>query len=166
MNGTLLAMAALLAALAALAWQRGGQELVAKGLGDGWGMLVQFGPLVALSFLAAAFAGALIPAQWVRDALGESSGLRGIAIATGAGILTPAGPYTSMPIAAVMLKAGAGVGPVVAFLTGWALVALHRLVAWEIPILGLRLALLRYAISLAVPLLAGLAARALAGGPR
>lgn len=166
MNGTLLAMLAALVALAALAWQRGGSELVAKGMGDGWGMLVRFGPLVVISFLAAGFADALIPAQWVRDTLGESSGLRGIAIAAGAGILTPAGPYTSMPIAAVMLKAGAGVGPVVAFLTGWALLALHRLVAWEIPILGLRLALLRYAISLAAPLLAGLAARALAGALR
>jgi hypothetical protein len=49
----------------------------------------------------------------------------------------------------------------VAFLTGWALLALHRLLAWEVPILGWRMALLRYGISLLLPVAAGLAARAL-----
>jgi uncharacterized membrane protein YraQ (UPF0718 family) len=162
-DATLLAMLAALAALAALALQRGGSELLARGLGEGWGMLVRFGPVVAISFLAAGLAGALVPGRWVQEALGEHSGLRGIALAAGAGLLVPAGPYVSMPIAAVMLKAGAAAGPVVAFVTSWALLALHRLVAWEVPILGPRLALLRWAICLALPLLAGLAARALTG---
>ena len=49
----------------------------------------------------------------------------------------------------------------IAFLTAWSLLALHRLVAWEIPILGWRLAALRYGVSLVIPVLAGLAARAL-----
>ena len=66
-----------------------------------------------------------------------------------------------MPIAAVMLRAGAATGPVIAFLTAWSLLALHRLVAWEVPILGWRIAALRYGVSLAIPVLAGLAARAL-----
>ncbi len=166
MNGTLFAMLALLAALGALAWLRGGPELLTRGLGDGFGVLLRFGPLVAISFLAAGFAEALIPLAWVRDSLGEHSGLRGIGIATLAGVLTPAGPFVSLPIAAVMVRAGAGAGPVVAFVTGWSLLALHRLVAWEIPILGLRLALLRYGVCLALPLVAGLAARALAGSLR
>jgi hypothetical protein len=52
---------------------------------------------------------------------------------------------------------------VVAFLTAWSLLALHRFVAWEIPILGWRLAALRYSVSLAIPVLAGLAARWLRG---
>jgi uncharacterized membrane protein YraQ (UPF0718 family) len=67
-----------------------------------------------------------------------------------------------MPIAALMLRAGAGTGAVVAFLAAWALLALHRFVAWEVPILGWRLATLRYGLCLVVPVLAGLAARALA----
>ena len=166
MSATLLAMLAVLAALGALAHLRGGPELLARGLGDGWAQLLRFGPLVAVSFLPAGFAEVQIPAQWVRESLGESSGLRGIALATAAGILTPAGPFVSLPIAAVMVRAGAGPGPVVAFVTGWSLLALHRLVAWEIPILGPRLAFLRYGVSLAFPVLAGLAARALAGALR
>jgi uncharacterized membrane protein YraQ (UPF0718 family) len=60
-----------------------------------------------------------------------------------------------MPIALVMIRAGAAVGPVVAFLTGWSLLSLHRLVAWEIPILGWKFAVLRYVASLALPLIAG-----------
>ena len=56
---------------------------------------------------------------------------------------------------AVMIRAGAAVGPVVAFLTGWSVLALHRTVAWEIPILGIRFALLRWGVSLLLPVLAG-----------
>ncbi len=66
-----------------------------------------------------------------------------------------------MPIAVVLLRSGAETGPVVAYLTGWSLLALHRLIAWEAPILGWNFALFRWGICLALPLLAGLLARAL-----
>ena len=78
------------------------------------------------------------------------------------GMLTPAGPFVAMPIAVVMLRAGAANAPVIAYLTAWSLLALHRFVAWEVPILGWQFASLRYGVSLAIPVLAGLAARALA----
>jgi uncharacterized membrane protein YraQ (UPF0718 family) len=114
-----------------------------------------------VSFLAAGIAQVLIPQEWVREALGEGSGLRGILLGAAAGIITPAGPFVSMPIAVVMLRSGAETGPVVAYLTGWALLALHRLIAWEAPILGWNFALFRWGICLVLPLLAGLLARAL-----
>ena len=160
-DGTLLFLTAVLFAVAALAWLRGGQELVSQGFASGWDQLLRFGPMIVVSFLAAGFADQLIPPAWVRQQLGADSGLRGIALATGVGILTPAGPFVSMPIAAAMMRTGAGVGPVVAFLSSWSLLAVHRLVAWEVPILGWRLALLRYATCAALPIAAGLAARAL-----
>jgi hypothetical protein len=69
-----------------------------------------------------------------------------------------------MPLAAILLRSGAAVGPVTAFVTGWALLAVHRLIAWELPILGWRFALLRWGVSLVLPVLAGLAAGALARG--
>jgi hypothetical protein len=50
---------------------------------------------------------------------------------------------------------------VIAFLTAWSLLALHRFVAWEIPILGWQFATLRYGVSLVIPVLAGLTVRAL-----
>jgi uncharacterized membrane protein YraQ (UPF0718 family) len=160
-DGTLLFLTAVLAAVAALAWWRGGPELMSQGFASGWDSLVRFAPMIIVSFLAAGFADQLIPPAWVRQQLGADSGLRGIALATGVGILTPAGPFVSMPIAAAMIRTGAGAGPVVAFLSSWSLLAIHRLVAWEVPILGWRVALLRYVTCAALPIIAGFAARAL-----
>jgi uncharacterized membrane protein YraQ (UPF0718 family) len=151
----------LFALLAALAWARGGAPLVQQGLESGSRMIVRFALVIVVSFLAAGLAEALLPQSWLRDSLGESSGLRGILLATGLGALTPAGPFVAIPIAAVMVRSGAGTAPVIAYVTAWSLLAVHRLVAWEVPILGWRLALLRYGVSLGIPVLAGLAARSL-----
>ena len=148
--------------LAALAYARGGAPLVQQGLAGGGRLILRYSLVIAVSFVAAGFAELLLPRQWLSESFGETAGLRGILLATCMGMLTPAGPFVAMPIAAVMVRAGAATGPVIAFLTAWSLLALHRLVAWEVPILGWRLAALRYGVSLAIPVLAGLAARALA----
>jgi uncharacterized protein len=161
LDGTLILLLVILAGLSALAWSRGGAELVGQGFASGTNLLLRYALILIVSFLAAGFAEILIPQTWIRESLGTDAGLRGILIASGAGLVTPAGPFVSMPIAALMIRAGAGVGAVVAFLTAWSLLALHRLVAWEVPILGWRFALLRYGLSLVLPVLAGLAARAL-----
>jgi uncharacterized membrane protein YraQ (UPF0718 family) len=161
-DGTLFVLLGALAALAALAWWRGGEALLAEGFGGGLRLLQRYALVIAVSLVVAGFADVLIPTDWVRQNLSAASGLRGILIGTAAGMLTPAGPFVSMPIAAVLLKSGAAVGPVMAFLTGWALLALHRFVAWEVPILGWRFALLRFGLSLGLPLAVGLLARALA----
>lgn len=163
MNGSLAIMLAVVAALVAVAAVRGGAPLVREGLGRGGGLLVEFSLLLVVSFLAAGLAQVLIPRGWFEGALGAGSGVRGLAIGTGAGAITPAGPFVSMPIAAIMLRSGAAPGPVVAYLTAWALLSLNRFVAWEIPILGIRFALLRWAVCLVLPLLAGLLTRALVG---
>jgi uncharacterized protein len=160
-DGTLIFLLAVLAAVAALAHWRGGSAAVTQGFGEGWATLVRFGPMIVVSFLAAGFADQLIPPEWVRAQLGADSGLRGIALATGVGIVTPAGPFVSMPVAAAMIRTGAGAGPVVAFLSSWSLLAIHRLIAWEVPILGWRFAIVRYATCAALPFVAGFAARAL-----
>ncbi len=152
---------ALCALLAALAWTRGGAPLVQQGLEGGGRMILRYALVIAVSFLAAGLAEVLLPRAWLSSALGESSGLRGILLATGLGMITPSGPFVAIPTAAVMLRSGAGVAPVIAFVSAWSLIALHRLVAWEIPILGWRVAMLRYGVCLGIPVLAGLAARSL-----
>lgn len=155
-------MLAVVVVLAALAWRQGGQELALRGLREGVRSLGQFGALIAVSFLAAGLATVLIPREWIQSQLGDQAGFRAIGLATLAGVITPAGPFVSLPIAAAMRASGAGTGAVVAYLTAWALLAVHRLVAWEAPILGTRFALFRWSVSLALPLAAGLLARALA----
>jgi uncharacterized membrane protein YraQ (UPF0718 family) len=164
LDAQLALMVVLLLALVAVAWATGGEPQVRQGLAEGARLLLRYGLLIAVSFLAAGVAQSLIPRAMIEEALGERAGLRGILLATGAGALTPAGPFVSMPIAAVLLRAGASSAAVVAFLTAWSLLAVHRLVAWETPILGLRFALLRYAVSLGLPVLAGLITRLVARG--
>jgi len=159
-DGTLLMLIAVVAALAWLVYARGGEELLRRGLGDGGMLLYRYGLLIVVSFLAAGLASAVLPEQWMARNLGAESGLRGILLAAAAGIVTPAGPFVSMPIAAVMIKSGAGSGPIVAFIAGWSLLALHRFIAWEVPMLGWRFALLRYSTCLVLPPIAGLIARA------
>ncbi len=160
-DGTLIVLTLLLLGLATLAWLQGGHALFGEGLRGGTRLLTRYALVLAVSLLAAGFAEVLIPKQWVSEQLGEDSGMRSILVATAAGALTPAGPFVSMPIAAVMLRAGASVASVVAFLTAWSLLAVHRFVAWEVPILGWRFALLRWGLSLGLPVAAGLLARAL-----
>jgi uncharacterized membrane protein YraQ (UPF0718 family) len=160
LDGTLLVLIAAVVALAGVAYARGGGLLLRQGLADGGVLLHRYALLIAVSFLAAGLASAVVPEQWVGRSLGAGSGLRGILLASAVGMVTPAGPFVSMPLAAAMIRAGAGAGPVVAFLAAWALLALHRLIAWEVPMLGWRFALLRYGVCLALPPVAGLIARA------
>ena len=161
LDAQLVLMLTIAVALAALAWWRGGATLLRAGLAEGSDQLLRFGLLIAVSFLAAGFAQVLIPSEWIRSALGRDSGLRGMAFATAAGIATPAGPFVSLPIAATLLRSGAEPAAVVTYLTAWSLLAVHRLVAWEVPLLGARFALVRYAMCVALPVLAGLLTRGL-----
>ncbi|MCG8588387.1 MAG: hypothetical protein MJE66_03780 [Proteobacteria bacterium] len=160
-DATFWVIVAVVCALLALAWWRGGGDLVARGLGQGGGLLVRFGAVIVLSFLAAGLAEVLLPREWVRGALGDEAGARAIWVGAAAGLVTPSGPFVSMPLAAAMLRTGASSAAVVAFLSAWALLSIHRLVAWEVPILGWRFALLRYAVCLGLPLFAGFGVRLL-----
>jgi len=163
-DATAILMGVMVLGLGLVAYRQGGGDLLAEGLAGGATLLIRYGLVLLLAFLAAGFAEVLIPHDWVRETLGADSGWRGIAIAWGAGIITPAGPFVSMPIAAVMVRAGATPAVVVVFLTAWALLALHRFVAWEIPILGWRVAALRYGACALLPLVAGGIARLVTRG--
>ena len=145
--------------LSGIAFGRGGTPLLGDALGGGLRLLLRFGLVIALSFLVAGLAETLMPREWVTAALGADSGLRGLVLASLAGIVTPAGPFVSMPLAAGMLRSGAAPAAVVTFLASWSLLAAHRLFAWEVPILGATFAITRWAICLVLPILAGIATR-------
>jgi uncharacterized membrane protein YraQ (UPF0718 family) len=86
------------------------------------------------------------------------SGFRGILLGTVAGAIAPGGPYVSLPIAAGLIKSGAGVGTMVAFLTGWSLWALGRL-PMEVGILGWKFTIIRFTSTFIFPPIAGLIAQ-------
>jgi uncharacterized membrane protein YraQ (UPF0718 family) len=132
-----------------------------QGLSETAKLGLQMLPVLVPAFVLAGMMSALIPPTLVSQWLGQDAGLRGLLIATLAGALTPAGPFVAFPLLAVLLKSGASVGAVSAYLSAWALLGVHRVIALEIPLLGWRFALVRYAVSLAAPLVIGFCAQLL-----
>jgi uncharacterized membrane protein YraQ (UPF0718 family) len=90
--------------------------------------------------------------------LGQESGFRGILIGTIAGGFSPGGPYVNLPIAAALLRSGASVGTMVAFLTGWSLWAINRL-PMEVGILGWKFTVIRFICTFFFPPIAGFLAQ-------
>ena len=130
-----------------------------------WKMLVEILPLLVFAFIVAGMVQVLLPRDLISKWVGVESGLRGILIGTVAGGLTPGGPYVSLPVVAGFLRAGASVGTMVAFLTGWSLWAVSRL-PMELGILGWKFTLVRFACTFFFPPIAGLLAQAIFTGPR
>ncbi|MCA9417040.1 MAG: permease, partial [Candidatus Omnitrophica bacterium] len=129
-----------------------------QGLKSALTLTVSLMPLLVFAFVVAGMIQVLIPASIVSRWVGPESGFRGILLGSIAGGLAPGGPYVSLPIAAGLVQSGAGVGTMVAFLTGWSLWAVARL-PMEIGILGWRLTLARVVSTLVFPPLAGLIAQ-------
>jgi len=117
---------------------------------------VELMPRIAVAIAAAGFIGKLVPAQIVAAYIGPESGLYGVTLATLVGAITPAGPIVSFPLVAVLLKSGAGFPQVVAFLTAWSVFALHRVLIYEISMMGWRFCAVRLIASAPLPFLAAL----------
>ncbi len=130
------------------------------GLRGGLRMILTVLPLLFCAFTVASMVQVMLPAESIARWIGPASGIRGILLGSVAGGLAPGGPFVSMPIAAALVGSGAGIGTVVAFMTGWSLWAITRLPI-EISLLGWRLTLARFASTLIFPPIAGLIAHLL-----
>lgn len=154
MKAAALVMAAVTLALGGLCLARGGTALVVDGVragARGMGALV---PLLLVVVLLSGFVEVLLPREVVARWLSDSSGPRGIAVAWLAGVLTPGGGPIGLPIAAALMRSGAGLGVLVTYLTAMSLLSFVR-IPMEMGIYGTRLTLVRVASSAALPLLAG-----------
>ena len=149
-------MGVIAVALLYIAYQRGGGEHVV-GLKSAGNLLVQILPLLIFAFIVAGMIQVLIPRELIAKWVGVESGLRGILIGSVLGGLMPGGPMTSLPVAAGLLRVGASIGTMVAFLTGWSLLAFTRL-PMEIGIMGWKFSLIRLACVFFFPPIAGLIA--------
>ncbi len=152
-------MACLAIGLVLLGYFKGNnQHLI--GLKSASKMTIQVLPLLIFAFIIAGMIQVLLPHAMVAKWIGTESGWRGILIGTVAGGLAPGGPYVSLPIAIGLMRSGASVGTMVAFLTGWSLWAVSRL-PMEIGILGWKLSLIRLGCTFFFPPIAGLLAQLL-----
>ena len=136
----------------------GGQAFYNSLVGD-LRLLLSILPKLVAAMLLAGFIQVLLPREWVARWIGEQSGLKGFAIATGAGALTPGGPMTSFPLVSALHAAGSGRGTLVAYLTSWATLGLQRILVWEVPLMGFEFALVRWLASLPLPFIAAGIAR-------
>ncbi|WP_439595634.1 hypothetical protein [Falsiroseomonas sp.] len=132
-----------------------------RAVADAGGALWRVLPVMLMALPMAAFIAELIPAGWAEQWLGPDSGFVGVVLASLAGGMLPGGPFVTFPLVLGFLKAGAGPSQMVALISGWAILGMHRTLAWELPILGGRFILLRLMASFALPLLAGMAAELL-----
>jgi uncharacterized membrane protein YraQ (UPF0718 family) len=111
-------------------------------------------PRLAVGIIGAGFIAKALPQDVVSGWLGPDSGFKGIALAALAGALTPGGPVVGYAMGAAALKAGAGLPQVMAFVTGWALYTINRMIVWELPLMPRDLVLLRVVVSLPLPFIA------------
>lgn len=155
MNSLLILVGLLVVVISLLARSRG-----FDGLKDGgsisFRLVRSVAMMILLGMLLAGMAQVVLPTEAIGQWMGSGSGMTGLLIATAAGIFIPAGPYVVLPLAGSVMAAGAGPGPVAAFLTSWSVIPLHRTVVFEMPFLGGRFTLARLIVNLPYPIVVGL----------
>lgn len=153
-----IAVLVLAVASAVLLYGIKGEDAVRAALDDDlrlFAMLVFFVP--AVLFLSAYFE-VLTPRRVIERWLGAGTGLKGILIATLAGMFTPGGPWLAFPVVLALRRAGADWGPLVAYVTSWSLLSVARLLVFEIPLVGPEFVAVRYPATVLLPILAGVIA--------
>ena len=154
MNKLFFVLLGLVVVLAALAYLKS-PATAARGATDAVRLLVNIFPMIAVGFLLAGFITVLLPPDLVAEWAGEGSGLKGLLVGTVAGMFAPGGPYIQFPVVAGIWKAGAGLGPVTAYVSAWSLLAVHRAVMYEGPILSWRFTAARLLVCVTLPPLIG-----------
>lgn len=133
------------------------REVLAQSLADTIPLLLR----IPAAVLAGSFLAELIPKEHVVALLGASSGLWGVLLASALGGFLPGGPMIAFPLLLALSKAGMGLPQMIALLTAWLLLAFHRILAYELPMLGPDFVRRRLLACFPLPLLAGFMAHAL-----
>lgn len=159
MDTTTLILAATTGVLLILAIRRR-PGVAIDGLLAGWNTIRRNLVLLILGFALAGLVQVLIPKDLITRWLGAESGIKGILIGCVVGGIVPGAPYATFPLVASLYRAGASIGPMVGFVSAWALWSVSRL-PLEIALIDPRPALIRYAVTFFVPPLAGMLAEVL-----
>ncbi len=144
----------------ALVWVKGFDALLTAGE-KASSLLLTVAPMILVGLFLGGLVKEITDPQRIAPILGTQSGVRGLVIATLLGAATPGGPFAAFPIVYALSLAGADIGAVIAYLTAWSVLGLHRLVIWELPLLGSDFVIARMLASLPLPIVAGLVARIL-----
>lgn len=123
--------------------------------------LVVIMPRICLALILAGFVAKLIPTEMIGQMIGYDTGWRGIALACVFGGMMPSGPMIAFPVVVVLRGADAGAPQLIAFLTAWSVFAWHRVLIYEINMLGWHFTAVRLGSSIILPAIAGALAFAL-----
>jgi uncharacterized membrane protein YraQ (UPF0718 family) len=115
-------------------------------------------PRVLIGVIGSGYIAAVMPQDFITTWIGPGSGVLGIVIAALFGAATPGGAVVGFAVGAAALKGGAGAPQVIAYTTAWSLYTIQRLFNWEIHMMAPRVVWLRAAVSIPLPILAGIAA--------
>ena len=119
--------------------------------------------LLLAAFAIAGLGQVVLSEESIARWMGDESGWRGLLLGSVAGGLIPGGPYAYYPVAAALLRSGASIGTLIAFVTAKNLWSVTRL-PLEFALLGPYLTVVRFAVTVAFPLLMGLVAQVLFAG--
>jgi len=156
LDTTLLILLILVGLAVAASFWRGGWQLTLSGFTQAGHLINTIWLRLILGFTLGGLIQVLIPRDIIAKWLGPASGLKGILIGSYTGAILSGAPYVMLPIVAAIYRAGAGVGPIIALLTGQGLIGIQMLIVWQIPFFGVELPLARYIVSLFIPPFAGL----------
>ena len=146
--------------LLAMVHTKGGNSVEAAQ--EGLTSLAKVLPVLAFALVAASCLVYLVPAELVAKWVGKDSGAKGIFIGSVVGmIVPPGGPIVVYAIAAGLIKSGAGFASMVAFVTAYNLLAVHRF-PFELTMVGWKFLALRAASVVLLAPLAGFLALGLA----
>ncbi len=113
---------------------------------------------IPFALIAAECIGRLLPTENVSALLGADAGFSGVLFASAVGAFLPGGPMVAFPLAIALFRAGATNAPLVALMTAWSMMAVNRMLMFEVPLLGARFAFGRVVVSAPMPIIAGLLA--------
>ena len=131
--GLSILIALLLALVLVARWRREPPGPIAKRAVEQFAKLV---PRMVCALIGAGFLAELLPKESIATFLGPQAGYWALLIAAVTGLIVPAGPVISFPIAVVFAKSGASTAALVTFITSWSLFTLHRVLIYELPLLG------------------------------
>ncbi len=138
---TLITMVSLLAAVSLVAFLQHGADGLREGGENTLSIIRRAAPALLLGFVLAGLLTVLFPPRVVGRWMGDEAGTKGVLIGGLAGVLSPGGPYVMYPIAAALMHGGAGIASISAFSVARNIFTANRFLVFELPFLGVPLAL-------------------------
>ncbi len=138
-----------------------GPETFGDAVSGSLGLVGNTIPRVAAAQFVAGFVWAMLPRDRISQLADANHGLRGLVIATAAGIITPGGPTSAFSLLAMAAGSGADRGILVTYITSWCLLAVQRIIVWDLPFMGTEFSATRFLVCLPLPIVAGMIARRL-----